>query len=79
MSYKGTKSKRRPKPSMSEGAGLLSQDSRQREGSRALMGPCAALTCAASLWGKDYSKDTLRITSSAGAKSNFLGGKKRAT
>lgn len=52
LSYKGTKSKRRPKPSMSEGAGLLSQDSRQREGSRALMGPCAALACAAQPVGK---------------------------
>lgn len=52
LSYKGTKSKRRPKPSMSEGAMLLSQDSRQREGSRALMGSCTALTCAAQPVGK---------------------------
>jgi hypothetical protein len=42
-------------------------------------GSYVAQTCTHSLWGKDYSKGILRITSGAVAKSNLLGGKKRVT
>lgn len=66
---------------MSESAGLLSTAETQgrEEGAGHFMGPCVALICTAQPVGKDYSKDTLRITNSAEAKSNFLGEKKRAT